>query len=171
LPGKTSSACRSGQEPERLPRYIVKAYIEAETDGFAAGGLTPDQCCALISKYAIDHETTYILLDAFDECGIQVRHILIDAFNSIVEKALNSVVNILVTSRDDLHLRAMFDRHKTHEIEVNRLRNQDDIDSYVKAQLSQLVQQKRISLPRGKASSTALQDLIIERLSQGAQGM
>lgn len=154
-----------------MPRYVVKAYIEAETDGFATGGLSSDQCCALISKYAIDHETTYIILDAFDECEIQVRQVLIDAFNSIIEKASKSVVKILVTSRNDLHLKAMFDKHKTHEIEVSGDRNQDDIDSYVKAQLDQLVKQKRISLPKGKASSTVLQSLIIKRLSEGAQGM
>lgn len=168
---KQGLACRPRQEPERPPRYVVKAYIDAETDGFAAEGLNSEQCCAILSKYAIDHATTYIILDAFDECGVKTRQVLMDAFNSIIQKASKSVVKVLVTSRDDLHSKAMFDMHKTHEIRVSEHRNQNDIESYLKAQLDGLVQQKRISLPKGKASSIALQDLIVERLSKGAQGM
>ena len=157
-------------EPSRVPRYVVQSYKMAELDGFASEGLDLDECCTIISKYAIDHATTYIFIDAIDECPDESRFRLMKTLQGILDRVSSSFVKFLVASRDDLSLGTFFNKAKTWDIQVDGNRNQRDVDHYVQAQLRQLILQKRISL-LSRPISSGLEEIIIDRLSKGAQGM
>lgn len=157
-------------DPGRIPRYVVQAYKIAERNGFASDGLALDECCTIISKYAIDHATTYIFLDALDECADEARHRLVQTLKNIINRVSSSSVKVLVTSRDDVPLGTLFDEDRTLDIQVDGDRNQQDIGHYVQAQLSQLIQQKRLSL-LSRPISAGLQETIEYSLMTGAQGM
>ena len=152
---------RVSGEPRRIPRYVVRPYKDSESDGYAAGSLTANEFCDIISKYAIDHETINIFLDAFDECGNQERDQLTEALNSIIAKAHGAAVKITISSRDDLPLRMFFNKHETHEVYVDEHRNKKDIDAYVKAQARKLAEKGRLSLLGGTRISKNLQETII----------
>ena len=157
-------------EPSRVPRYVVQAYKIAERDGFASEGLALDESCTIISKYAMDHGMTYIFLDALDECVDETRHRLIQSLKEIFDRVSSSIVKVLVTSRDDVPLGTFFDKDRILDIQVDSDRNQQDIDHYVQAQLSQLILQKRLSL-LSRPISSGLQSTIADNLMKGAKGM
>lgn len=161
---------RLGLEPGRVPRYVVQPYKIAERDGFASEGLALDECCSIISKYAIDHATTYIFLDALDECADEARYRLIQTLKEIIDRVSSSFVKVMVTSRDDVPLGTFFDKDRTLDIQVDGNRNQQDIDHYVQAQLSHLILQKRLSL-LSRPISAELQETIAHNLVKGAKGM
>lgn len=161
---------RLGLEPRRVPRYVVQAYKIAERDGFASEGLALDESCTIISKYAMDHAMTYIFLDALDECADESRHRLIQALEKTVDRVSSSIVKILVTSRDDVPLGSFFDKDRILDIQIDSDRNQQDIDHYVRAQLNQLILQKRLSL-LSRPISSGLQSTIADNLMKGAKGM
>lgn len=149
---------------------MVQAYKVAEHDGFASGGLALDESRTIISKYATDHAVTYIFLDALDECADESRHRLIQALKEIVDGVSSSIVKVLVTSRDDVPLGTFFDTDRILDVQVDSDRNQQDIDHYVQAQLSQLILQKRLSL-LSRPVSSELQETIADNLTKGAKGM
>ena len=120
--------------------------------------------------YAIDRKRMAIFIDALDECEREERRKLMDTLRLILERSGGALVKILISSRDDVAL-GMPSKHKQFEIHVEENRNQQDINGYVKAQLSQLIQQKRLRILGSKGVPKVLQAKIIDRLSQGAQGM
>ena len=153
-----------------IPRYVVRAFKVAEVNGFASRYLSGEDCCAIMSKYAIDHRRMIIFLDALDECESEQREKIMDALSLVVESSGDALVKFLVSSRDDVSL-DMLPKHKQFQIHVEEDCNQQDINGYVKAQLSQLIQQKKIRILGSKGVPKGLQAKIIDRLSQGAQGM
>ncbi len=123
-----------------------------------------------MSKYAIDHRRIIIFLDALDECESEERDKIMDALSLIVKKSGGALVKFLISSRDDVSLGVLPTRNQS-EIHVEENRNQQDINGYVKAQLSRLIQQNRLRILGSKRLPKGLQAKIIDRLSQGAQGM
>ncbi|MCJ1450686.1 hypothetical protein MMC28_001019 [Mycoblastus sanguinarius] len=166
---KQLSTGKDSNQPTVIPPYVNEKFEESEARGFASGELMFDESCDLISKFATDKDRTFILFDAFDECEEDARYSLIEALNALMQRISTSLVKILISSRDDLHLKTFFDNHLTYENHIET-RNQQDIDLYVKSQLKQLIKQKRIVVG-GKAPSPSLQDFIITKLCAGSQGM
>ena len=123
-----------------------------------------------MSMYAIDRRRTAIFIDALDECESEERGKIMDALSLIVERSGGALVKILISSRNDVAL-AMSPKHKHFEIHVEENRNQQDINGYVRAQLSQLIRQKKLRILGGKGVPKGLQAKIVDQLSQGAQGM
>ena len=120
--------------------------------------------------YAIDHGRIVIFIDALDECESQERDKIMDALSLIVEGSGCAVVKLLISSRDDVSLE-MLPKHKHFEILIEENRNQQDINEYVKAELCQLITKKQLRILGSKGVSRGLQAKIVDRLSQGAQGM
>ena len=154
-----------------IPRYVVRAFKEAEVSGFASRHLSEEGCCAIMSKYAIDCRRMIIFLDALDECESEERDKIMDTLSLIAERSGGASVKILISSRDDVSLGVLFPKHKQSEIHVEENRNQQDIDGYIKAQLSQLIQHKKLRIMGRAGVPKGLQAKIIDRLSQGARGM
>lgn len=154
-----------------IPRYVVRAYKRAEVNGFASKHLSGEACCSIMSKYAIDRKRMIIFLDALDECQREEREKIMDALCMIVERSGGALVKFLISSRDDVSLGMLLSKYKQFEIHVEENRNQQDIDEYVQAQVSQLIQQKKLGILGRKGVPKGLRAKIIERLSQGAQGM
>ena len=88
-----------------------------------------------------------------------------------MDTASDSVVKLLVSSRDDVSMSLFFNEHRVNEIHVNSKDNQQDIDLYVRAELSRRIKQNEIQLLWGQAVPTRLQEIIINKLSIDAQGM
>ena len=150
---------------------MVRAFKAAEVNGFASRHLSEKDCCAIMSKYAIDHRRMIIFLDALDECESEERDKIMNALNLVVERSGGALVKLLVSSRDDVLLGTLLHKHKQFEIHIEENRNQQDIDRYVKAQLSQLIEHKKLRVLGRKGIPKELQAQITSRLSQGAQGM
>ena len=79
-------------------------------------------------------------------------------------------MKVLISSRDNTSVVPSFSQQKTYDVAVNSGENQNDIDSYVKIQLTNLIERKRIHV-RGKTPSEALQQRIMKTLSAKSQGM
>ncbi len=154
-----------------IPRYVVRAFKAAEVNGFASRHLSGEDCCAIMSKYAIDRGRMIIFLDALDECESEERDNIMDSLSKIVVRSGGALVKFLISSRDDVSLGSLLPKQKQFEIHVEENRNQQDIDGYIKAQLSQLIQQKKLRILGRKRVPKELQAKITDRLSQGARGM
>ena len=124
-----------------------------------------------MSKYAIDRRRMIIFLDALDECESEERDKIIDALSLVIDRSGGALVKLLISSRDDVPLGMWLNKHKRFEIHIEENRNQQDIDGYVKAQLSQLIEHRKLRLLGRKGIPKELQAKITSRLSQGAQGM
>ena len=120
--------------------------------------------------YAIDRGRMVIFIDALDECESEERDKIMDALSLIVERSGGASVKLLISSRDDVSLE-MLPKHKHFGILIEESRNQQDINGYVKTQLSQLITKNRLRILGSKGVSRGLQAKIVDRLSQGAQGM
>lgn len=168
---KQGSSGGTPSEPRIIPRYVVRAFKAAEVNGFASRHLSGEDCCAIMAKYAIDHRRMIIFLDALDECEREERDKIIDALSLVVERSSGALVKLLISSRDDVPLGTLLHKHKQLEIHVEEKRNQEDIDGYVKVQLSQLIEQRKFRVLGRKGIPKELQANITSRLSQGAQGM
>ena len=120
--------------------------------------------------YAIDHSRMTVFIDALDECERDDRDKIIDTLALIVERSGGALMKFLISSRDDVSFE-MLPKHKHFEILVEENRNQQDINGYVKAQLSQLIEKDKLHILGSKGVPRGLQARIIDRLSQGAQGM
>ena len=123
-----------------------------------------------MSMYAIDRRRTIFVIDAIDECEHDERVKLMDALGLVVSRSGDALMKFLISSRDDVSL-DMLPGHKQFDIHVEENRNQQDINGYVKAQVSQLIQQKKLRILGSKGVPRGLQAKIVDRLSQGAQGM
>ena len=167
---KQGSSGGTPSKPRMIPRYVVRAFKAAEVNGFASRHLSVEDCCAMMSMYAIDRRRMVIFIDALDECESEERDKIMEALSLIVERSGSALVKLLISSRDDVSLR-MLPMHRHFEILVEEHRNQQDINGYVRAQLSQLIDKNKLRILGSKGVSRGLQAKIVDRLSQGAQGM
>ena len=168
---KQLSTSGVGYEARTIPQYVVERYKTVQNEAFASGDLSFEESSDFISKYAADVGKILLLVDGLDECNGDAQHSLIQGFNDIIRSSPTAAVKLLISSRDSPYLTIYFEELQTYEIHVESNRNQQDIDVYVKEQLSQLILQKRIRLNEGKPPSEQLQRLIVRELCGEAQGM
>lgn len=159
-----------GHETDQVPEYVTQKYEAAENIDFAAGKLTVTECRTIIGRFANDHPKMYIFVDALDEVEEHGRHDLIESLRTIMRSAPTSHVKLLVSSRDDIDVASLFSQHMTYGLGINGGENQEDIDTYVKSQLGNSIEQGWIHV-RGKPPSTKIQQDIITGLCAKAQGM
>ena len=167
---KELSMGNPGLETDQVPEYVAEKYEAAEKIDFASGKLTVAECRSIAARFGNLHQKLYIFIDALDELEESMQHDLIETLKNIMESAPQTHVKVLISSRDNTSVVPSFSQQKTYDLSVNSGENQDDIDSYVKTQLANLIKQKRISF-RGKTPSQELQQGTIKTLSEKSQGM
>ena len=167
---KELSTGNPGHETDQVPEYVAEKYEAAEKIDFASGRLTVAECRSIAARFGNLHQKLYIFIDALDELEESMQYDLIETLKKIMENTPQSHVKVLISSRDNTSVVPSFLQQKTYDLCVNSGENQNDIDSYVKTQLANLIGQKRIDF-RGKAPSQKLQQDIIKTLSEKSQGM
>ena len=159
-----------GHETDQVPEYVAEKYEAAEKIDFASGRLTVADFRSITARFGNLHRKLYIFIDALDELEESMQHDLIETLKNIMIDALDSHVKLLISSRDNTSVLSSFSQQKTYDLAVNSGENQNDIDSYVKIQLANLIEQKRIHF-RGKTPSQKLQQDIVKTLCAKSQGM
>ncbi len=134
--------------------------------GFSSKGLQVEESCDLILKLIEEYPVTTIVIDALDECDIEKRQCLLDAFESILQDSLG-LVKIFVSSRDDQDIACTLREYPNLDIVSDR--NTVDIKSFVRIETENLVSKRR--LLRNSTAREELKALIIDRVSKGADGM
>ena len=167
---KQISMGNPGHETDQVPDFVAEVYEAAEKIDFASGRLTVAQCRSITARFGNLHQKIYIFIDALDELEESMQHDLIETLKNIMKDAPKSRVKVLISSRDNTSVVPSFSQQKTYDVAVNSGENQNDIDSYVKTQLANLIVQKRIHF-RGKTPSQKLQQDIVKTLCAKSQGM
>ena len=157
------SCLKSG---DLLPLAIA-AYRKMEEEGFATESMKLDESHALIiqliEKY---YPTVVIIIDALDECDRDTRSDLLEFLESILQES-SSLVKIFVSSRDDQDIVCQLQNYPSLELSSDR--NSDDIAEFVKSEIRRLIKKK--ALLRSSMNKEELQQVIIDRVTEGANGM
>jgi hypothetical protein len=112
--------------------------------------------------------TTYILVDALDECDIDNRRKLIGCLREILEVS-STTVKVFFASRENPDIYRKLSKYP--EVHLNAMQNQMDIDTYVEAKVQEKLDNHEL-LP-GEDEEEVKQELTnIKRcLRDGAKGM
>ena len=89
------------QDDEMIPSCIGKLYAEKERPGFASGGLTFQECCALVSELLKAYAKVTLVLGALDECDRSTRYTLINEIDKLVSGSASCVIKVFISSRPD----------------------------------------------------------------------
>jgi|SRR6266496_3884916 len=108
----------------------------------------------LFMSCAIQFESVYVLIDAFDECSLNFQWSVLEAIRRL---SLVSI-RVLVTSRPHPEiLQLQISEEEAFRIEIKA--HKDDIQKYLIARLTENTLTQKVK------------DLIVEAVSQGAEGM
>jgi len=178
---------RSAAEPERSEPDVVLASIlrqlscvepgkallppvvekyKTQGEGFKSRGPRLEDSLDLVKTLTEAYGVTTIIVDALDECNPETRQSLLDAFEEILQESAG-LVKVLVSSRDDQDIVWRFRDSPNFNITSNR--NTQDIENYVRTETEKLVEKGR--LLRHSRARNKMQELVIDRVSQGADGM
>ncbi|KAF7931270.1 hypothetical protein EAE99_003741 [Botrytis elliptica] len=155
--------------PIRKP--VVEVYTKLKKEN---RGLSPQERLNL-------HETTevllkilqvdpfYVVIDALDECDPSERYSLIESLKTIIDESA-SVVKVFISSRRDNDIVSQFDESPCISIQPGNISN--DIENYVKKEVSEAIEKKRIV--KGKLipeEKKKIEQQITQALIDGSQGM
>jgi len=178
---------RSAAEPERSEPDVVLASIlrqlscvepgkalltpvveryKRQGEGFESRGPSLEESRDLVKTLTEAYGVTTIIVDALDECNPETRQSLLDAFEEILRESAG-LVKILVSSRDDQDL--VWQLRNFPNFNITSSRNTQDIENYVRTETEKLVKKGRL-LSHSRARNE-MQELVIDRVSQGADGM
>lgn len=144
----------------------LQLYTEKESDGFSSGGLEIEESVELISQLTAYHAITIIVLDALDECNMDTRHHLLDAFERFLSQS-EGLVKVLVSSREEGDL--VCELRDYPSLRISSERNTKDIEAFVAAETERLVAKNK--LLRHSSTKIELQALIVDSLNKRANGM
>ncbi|KAK4692260.1 hypothetical protein P7C71_g4908, partial [Lecanoromycetidae sp. Uapishka_2] len=147
-----------------LPSLVDKYKKQGE--GFKSSGLPLGQSLELIIQLSEVYGMTTIIVDALDECDLESRQSLLDAFTDVMKESAG-LVKIFVSSRDDQDIVCTLREYPSMEISSDR--NTADIESFVKTETERLVQKRK--LLRNSRAKAEMQTLIIDQVIGGADGM
>jgi hypothetical protein len=134
---------------------------------FASGPLTIEEILGLIIKIIDDYYPTRIIVaDALDERDSDRRCDLLDALKAIVQES-SQLVKIFISSRDDQDI--VLRLSDCSNLELSSTWNQNDINSFIRAETEQLIQKKKL-LPY-TSQKDALREEITDYVSSKADGM
>ena len=150
---------------ERSVHQALKDRYERRRGGC---GLSAPDATDLILETTRRRKTTYILVDALDECDRHRRDVLIDCLKSLLENK-QSVVKIFVTSRSS-HQDIALAMEDYMGLYIDASRNGADIDRYVHHSVEHAITKKRL-LPTERRAAKNLQQKIETSLCRGADGM
>jgi hypothetical protein len=167
-------ACITRQLSSLSPDYLLApAMLGLYKKMDASGGSmrTPDveKCCDLIVELAELYSRTTIVVDALDECDLEMRGDLVDALETIVTKSA-SLVKVFVTSREEGDLRFSLQTH--YSIQVTSRENGPDIRTFVNFETDRLVAKNQLLASiRLKSTKQELKALIKADVISKASGM
>ncbi|EWG54158.1 hypothetical protein FVEG_12438 [Fusarium verticillioides 7600] len=117
---------------------VVSEYEKSTKYQNNVSRLGVNECSELLQQLA-SNRTTIIAFDAIDELDILDRSTLIQAIKTLVKES-NSVVKVLVTSRNDTQIKKLMEMATT--IEVSGEHNHHDIISFVDDQVTALMRSR-----------------------------
>lgn len=147
-----------------LPPVIEK--YERHGEGFTSKGLRSDDSRNLIMTLTEAYSVTTIIVDALDECNPETRQSLLDAFEEILRESAG-LVKIFFSSREDQDIVWLLRDYPN--LNITSSRNTQDIESFVRTGTKKLVKNGR--LLRNSQVRGEMQELVIDRVSEGAAGM
>lgn len=144
---------------------VLEKY-EKKGQGFDSSGLRLDESSELIIKLTEHYPVTLFFIDALDEVAFEKRQDLLDAFEDILRESFG-LVKLFVSSRDDQDIVYTLEEYPSLYIASGR--NAADIEAFVRTETETLVRKRRL-LHKSPAKEE-LMDLIIDKVSKGADGM
>lgn len=145
---------------------VIETYRRREAEGFASGPLQIDESTSLILQLTEKYPMTTIVIDALDECDPETRTDLLGTLEKILKESLG-LVKIFVSSRDDQDIVCHLQDYP--DLGISSDRNMDDITSFVRVETQDLIKKKR--LLRSSTNKEELKEMIIDRVTKGANGM
>lgn len=111
----------------------------------------------------------YVVIDALDECNPNERFNLIESLKTIIDESAN-VVKVFVSSRRDYDIVSQLEESPCISIQPCHISK--DIKDYVKKELSEAMEKKRIVKERLKlGEKKEMEQKITQALIEGSQGM
>ena len=147
-----------------LPPVVSKYRQEGE--GFESTGISLEESLKLVIELSEIHGMTMIIVDALDECNPETRQSLLDAFEELMRESAG-LVKIFVSSRDDQDIVCTLREYPS--LNISSAKNQADIEHFVEQETKKLVDKRK--LLRNSSAKEAMQKLIIDEVSRGADGM
>jgi hypothetical protein len=144
----------------------VNLYKKEQAEGFASGQLQVDDSRQLITQLINLYPQTTIIIDAMDECDPDTRYELLEALEAFLQDS-SSLVKIFVSSRNDQDIVLSLSSYPN--LEIASYRNSDDIARFVNAEVARLTKARK--LLRHSASQAEMKTLIIDKVTEGADGM
>ena len=149
-------------DSEKTPLVLRKRYESRNR----FGDITEKECVDMILDILKYRQTTFLFIDALDECDRADRNDLVKSLERLLCESQN-LLKVFVSSRDDQDIVVFMDNYPNHEIRATD--NQADIDLVVDQQVDQLINNKRL-LPTQQIPQS-LAEKIKRCLRDGAQGM
>jgi hypothetical protein len=156
----------SSVEPgSKLSELVEDIYKKRKDGGFKSGPLTMAESESLLIEMTADYESTFICIDALDECDKDTRGDLLDALQRILKKS-TCPIKVFVASRDDQDIKLHLDG--LPNVYIRPTDNHTDIHRFIRDEIDRLVDRKKLMYgfydPELKAA-------IIENITNRAGGM
>ena len=146
---------------------LVSAYDRARSKGFNATSIDASSNESLFRQALPTFKTTYVVIDALDECEEVERRELLTALKSHVALK-HHVVKVFVTSRDEKDLARMLSG--TSDFQINADDTALDIQPFVEIKVEECINNGDILGGQGNVTSELRQDLV-DTLVSKADGM
>lgn len=145
-----------------LPRKELHPSVEKlynQYSAVAVANMDIQELEKLLAELCMDFSKVFIVIDALDECEKPQRSELIQ----LILRARTPKVRILATSRNEPDIWVIF---QDEAAILNIKPHRDDIDAFVRAEVEKSIVEGRLSL-----GDPGLKEIIIKKLTGGAQGM
>ena len=136
---------------------LVSVYDRARSKGFNATSIDAASNESLFRKALPTFKTTYVVIDALDECEEVERKELVMALKSHVALK-HYVVKVFVTSRDEKDLARMLSG--TSDFRINADDTALDIQPFVESKVEECINNGDILGGQGNVTSELRQDLV-----------
>ncbi|KAM0135353.1 hypothetical protein ACHAO1_005239 [Botrytis cinerea] len=169
---------RNTAEPERAnPEEVLRSILEQVSSNTAN---LPIRKPVVEERLSLDETTEvlleilqvdpfYVVIDALDECNPNERFNLIESLKTIIDESAN-VVKVFVSSRRDYDIVSQLEESPCISIQPCHISK--DIKDYVKKELSEAMEKKRIVKERLKlGEKKEMEQKITQALIEGSQGM
>ncbi|TEY50625.1 hypothetical protein BOTCAL_0275g00140 [Botryotinia calthae] len=155
--------------PIRKPVVELYKNLKEENRGLLPQeSLSLDETTEVLLKI-LQVDPFYVVIDALDECDPGERYNLIESLKTIIDESAN-VVKVFISSRRDYDIVSQLKESPWISIQPSHISK--DIEDYVKKEVSEAIEKKRIVkgrlIPEEKKE---IEQKITQALIEGSQGM
>ena len=147
-----------------IPMRIRARYESRKNDG----AMSFEEAVRFMTDVSNEHEITYILIDALDECNKETRAELLDALQYLLQES-STLIKIFVASRNNHDLLDVLKDYP--QIRIEGSKNQTDIDKFVERKVDDCIDRRPRKLLRTVDVPNSLREKIKRALRDGAQSM